>query len=428
MIKRSPFNILPFNSMFIENKLGMRQFATWILVLFLGVWHLNAQAHKPSDSYLEITIPSIEHQSKEEQASNNINQVQAQWDIALRDLDYAIGLDTNSNAEITWQEVSSKQQDIFAYALARLTISSKPYTCDLIPKQLLIDDHTDGAYAVILFAINCKKVIDELNIEYSLFSDIDPTHRGLLKLDFKKNNGKQKSKVNEELKITQTAIFSPDHPSQKFILTTPSRFSEFKEYVTEGVWHIWIGYDHILFLVSLLLPAVLVYSAKSWQPSQSFKTTFVDVLKVVTAFTIAHSITLTLATLHIIELPTRWVEAAIAGSVILAALNNLFPYLLKYRWLAAFAFGLIHGFGFAAVLADLGLQQDVLVLALIGFNIGVEIGQVGILCVFIPLAYLVRKSWFYKYVIFYIGSILIIIIAMAWFVERAFNLTIFQQI
>lgn len=414
--------------MFIKNKLGMRQFATWIIFLLFGLWHLNAQAHKPSDSYLAITIPSIEQQSKEDQASNNIDQAQAQWDIALRDLDYAIGLDTNSNAEITWQEVSSKQQDIFAYALARLTISSNPNTCDLIPKKLLVDDHTDGAYAVIQFVVNCKKVINELNIDYSLFSDIDPTHRGLLKLDFKKNNGKQKSKINEELKITQTAIFSPEHSSQKFILTTPSRLSEFKEYVTEGIWHIWIGYDHILFLISLLLPAVLVYSAKNWQPSQSFKTTFVDVLKVVTAFTIAHSITLTLATLQIIELPTRWVEAAIAASVILAALNNIFPYLLKYRWLAAFVFGLIHGFGFAAVLADLGLQQDVLVLALIGFNIGVEIGQVGILCLLIPLAYLVRKSWFYKYVIFYIGSILIVIISMAWFVERAFNLTIFQQI
>lgn len=378
------------------------------LILFLSLWHGAAYAHKPSDSYLALSV----------QKNINHNTATGQWDIALRDFDYAIGLDANANSEITWQEVLNKQKEIYAYALTRLSIKNNQAACSLLPKQLLVDHHTDGAYAVIKFNVDCKKEINDLNLNYTLFSDLDPSHRGLLKLDYV---AVDKTGLNSK-NYTKTAIFGPDNPTQLFALSAPNRFNEFKEYVLEGIWHIWIGFDHILFLISLLLPAVLVYSAKTWQPAQQFKTTFIDVLKVVTAFTIAHSITLTLATLQVIELPSRWVEAAIAASVILAALNNLFPYLLKRRWLAAFVFGLIHGFGFAAVLADLGLQQGALMVALVGFNVGVEIGQIAILSLFIPAAYVLRKSKFYKIIIFNGGSVLIIIIAAAWFVERAFNL------
>lgn len=402
----------------------MTHFITWsrCLLLLLSLWHSSAYAHKPSDSYLTVNVGNAALQKSKLQ-SIKVLVITAQWDIALRDLDYAIGLDENANGEITWHEVLSKQELIFAYSLARLNITTNQQACMLTPGQLLIDNHTDGAYAVIQLTIDCRKAVDQLSINYSLFSNLDPSHRGLLKLNY--TTSEESGLIKN---LSKTAIFGPDNPAQNFALSTPNRLMEFKEYVIEGIWHIWIGYDHILFLISLLLPAVLVYSAKSWQPSQSFKTTFVDVLKVVTAFTIAHSITLTLATLQIIELPSRWIEAAIAVSVVLAAMNNLFPYLLKRRWLAAFVFGLIHGFGFAAVLADLGLQKGTLMVALIGFNVGVEIGQVVILSVFVPLAYAMRQSWFYKHVIFYGGSTVIALIASAWFAERAFNLTIFSEI
>ena len=380
---------------------------TRCLILLLSLWHGAAYAHKPSDSYLALSVQN-----------NSQNMATGQWDIALRDFDFAIGLDANANSEITWQEVLNKQKAIYSYALARLSIKNNHANCSLLPKQLLIDHHTDGAYAVIKFNVDCKKEINELILNYTLFSDLDQSHRGLLKLDYSTG---EKTGLNTT-NYTKTAIFEPDNPTQSFTLSAPNRLIEFKEYVLEGIWHIWIGFDHILFLISLLLPAVLVYAANTWQPAQQFKTIFIDVLKVVTAFTIAHSITLTLATLQVIELSSRWVEAAIAASVILAALNNIFPYLLKHRWLAAFVFGLIHGFGFAAVLADLGLQQGALMVALVGFNVGVEIGQIAILSLFVPAAFALRKSKFYKIIIFYGGSVLIILIATAWFIERAFNL------
>jgi hypothetical protein len=146
----------------------------------------------------------------------------------------------------------------------------------------------------------------------------------------------------------------------------------------------------------------------------------VDVLKIVTAFTLAHSITLSLATLGVVSLPTRWVESAIAASVVLAALNNVFAVVGGRRWIVAFAFGLIHGFGFASVLSDLGLAQTTLALALVGFNVGVEGGQLVIVAIFLPLAYELRRSRFYTWGVFIGGSLVIAALAGIWFAERAF--------
>ena len=146
------------------------------------------------------------------------------------------------------------------------------------------------------------------------------------------------------------------------------------------------------------------------------------VLRIVTAFTLAHSITLTLATLGVVSLPTRMVEATIAASVVVAALNNVFPLFTGRRWTVAFGFGLVHGFGFASVLADLGLPQGALALALVGFNLGVEAGQLAIVAVFLPLAYALRRTVLYRQGVRIAGSLSIAALAGVWFAERAFNL------
>jgi hypothetical protein len=142
----------------------------------------------------------------------------------------------------------------------------------------------------------------------------------------------------------------------------------------------------------------------------------------ISAFTVAHSITLALAALSVVSLPSRLVESAIAASVVLAALNNLSPVVQRGRWLVAFAFGLIHGFGFASVLADLGLPQEGLLLALVGFNLGVEAGQLCVVAAFLPLAYAMRHTWMYRRMIVVGGSAVIVLIAALWMVERVFDL------
>jgi hypothetical protein len=195
-----------------------------------------------------------------------------------------------------------------------------------------------------------------------------------------------------------------------------------KQYIVEGVWHIWIGFDHILFLLSLLLPAVLVRREQHWEPAPSLKGSLFEVLKVVTAFTLAHSITLSLAVLGVITLPSRFVESVIAASVVVAALNNLRGTVDRRRWVMAFVFGLVHGFGFASVLADLGLPQGALALALVGFNLGVEIGQLAIVAAFLPAAYLLRGTAFYRIGVLRVGSLAVAVLASWWLVQRAFNL------
>jgi hypothetical protein len=372
----------------------MRAALCVVLALLAG----EAAAHKPSDSYLSISVDGA--------------AVRGQWDIALRDLDFAIGLDSNGDGEITWGELRARHNEIAAYALARLTVALDGAPCPLRAIEHLVDHHSDGAYAVMRFEAQCARNGVALELGYNLFFDLDPQHKGLLRLEY--------------AGITRTAIFSPDTARQRFELKRPSLATQFIDYGREGVWHIWIGFDHILFLLSLLLPAVLVplrlNGKAGWEAVERFRPALWDVFKIVTAFTVAHSITLSLAALGVITLPTRLTESAIALSVILAALNNIFPLFQRRRWMVAFAFGLIHGFGFASVLADLGLPRDALLLALVGFNLGVEAGQLAIVSAFLPVAYWLRRTMLYQRVVFLGGSGLICLLASKWFIERAFNL------
>jgi len=200
-----------------------------------------------------------------------------------------------------------------------------------------------------------------------------------------------------------------------------SPLAQFLDYLSEGIRHIWIGGDHILFVVSLLLPAVLVFRNLEWKSAEHFRDSVWDVFKVVTSFTIAHSITLSLAALSVISLPSRLVESTIALSVVLAALNNLVPVVAERRWAVAFGFGLIHGFGFASVLTDLGLPQGSLLLALVGFNGGVELGQLAVVSAFLPVAYALRASWLYRRLVFAGGSAAIALVASIWLAERVFD-------
>ena len=192
-------------------------------------------------------------------------------------------------------------------------------------------------------------------------------------------------------------------------------------FVWRGIEHIWTGYDHILFLIALLLPAVLRWHEHRWDGAAAFRPVVINVLKIVTAFTVAHSITLALASLKIVTLPSRWVESVIAASVVLAAANNLIPLFRERSWIVAFGFGLVHGFGFASALTEGGLPTTGLVIALIGFNLGVEIGQLAIVTVFIPITYQLRQSAGYRNVALRAGSVAVMVIASIWMAERMFG-------
>jgi len=236
-------------------------------------------------------------------------------------------------------------------------------------------------------------------------------------------------------------VLGPTTPIATLDLRTPDRWSQFKSFTVDGIWHIWTGPDHLFFILSLLLPAVL-YRANSpeglrvaaadpgiprdtgWVPVPRLGRSMLELIKVISGFTVSHSATLTLSVLGYVDLPSRFVESGIALSILLAAANNVVPVVTRRAWVVAFAFGLIHGLGFASALAGLSLPPAAMAVSLGGFSLGVELGQESIVLPFLPLAFLVRRTRFYQVGVVRIGSMLIMAVATLWFVQRAFDLAV----
>jgi hypothetical protein len=239
-------------------------------------------------------------------------------------------------------------------------------------------------------------------------ADIDPSHRGLL--TFKAGG------------VAQTAVLGGASAPLTLDVAHPSPWRTFAEYLQAGIWHILSGIDHLLFLLSLLLPAVLLRSHGRWQPVPTARSAFLGIVRVVTAFTGAHSITLALAAFDIIRLPSRLTESAIAASIIVAALNNIVPVVTSARARIAFTFGLLHGFGFASVLSDMGLPDGARLLSLLAFNVGIECGQLAVVLLVMPLVYKVRCGTMYRRVVLPAGSAAVAVLAAVWLAQRAFAL------
>ncbi len=175
-------------------------------------------------------------------------------------------------------------------------------------------------------------------------------------------------------------------------------------FVLLGIEHILTGYDHLLFLLGLLL------RGGSW----------LALAKIITAFTLAHSVTLALAVLDIAVLPDRLVEAVIALSIAFVAAENIFlKPVVSRRWVVSFCFGLVHGFGFSSALRELGLPTHGLALALFGFNLGVELGQGMVVALALPLLALIRRTGWERRMV-WSSSLAILLVGVVLFVERAF--------
>lgn len=248
----------------------------------------------------------------------------------------------------------------------------------------------DRQFAVMNLNYELEQTPQKLILDYNMFlDDSDPSHANYATINL---DGKQ-----------QEAILT--YESRELEIGEATFFQATTQFLTLGLQHIFTGYDHILFVISLL------FGAK----------TIKNILALVTAFTIAHSITLFLATLEIVQLPSRFVESAIALSIIYVALINIFNTESKQQPWLAFGFGLIHGFGFAGILSEMRLEGNHLVTSLLSFNIGIEIGQLIIVLLVFPILLWLNKLTFkpVKWVI--PGtSVAILAFGLVWFIERAF--------
>lgn len=360
-----------------------------LVAFLLLLWScLPAHAHTLSVSHLDVEVPA------------GGAPVRVELDLSIRDLALTVPLDGNRDEQVTWGELSDARERIDAVVGSGLVLSTRRGDCELKPAGLATRRYDDGAYAALQYAAHCPSA-DALQIHYTLMMDRDPQHRALVTI----RRGDQ-----------VTAAIA--HAGATRIDTAMERRPPLLEFLREGVHHILIGYDHLAFLISLLLPAALVRVAGRWQPAPTFRSGFLHVLGIVTAFTVAHSVTLSLAALGWVTPASRWVEAAIAASVLLAALNNLWPVVTRRLWVVGFGFGLIHGFGFAGALGELGLPDGARLLALLGFNLGVELGQIAVVCAALPLLFAVRrKAWYPRWVMPML-TLGIAALAVYWLLQR----------
>jgi len=398
-----------------ENALsrGRQGFVLGLMLSLITV--VSAYAHTASTAFLQL--------------SETHDQITAQLELPLRDLDDLLGLDENDDGQLTWGELKARQTELIAYVQSHFQWSAGS---ELLPFQfatILINDRSGEGYAALQFTTQAPEQAEPLNLRYQLLFDRDPLHRCLIRW-----TGNTESPGDESAIL----VLSPDRPSAT-VTRKPGPKSGFTSFLREGVHHIWTGYDHLLFLLTLLLPAVLLRTDLGWAPAPNFGRVLGEVLKVVTAFTVAHSLTLGLAVFEVVSLPSRFVESTIAASIIVAALTNLRPARARCvhpadlyvapspnrwpaPWALTFVFGLIHGFGFASVLGELDLPRSQLAVPLFGFNAGVELGQLGCVALFLPLAYWLRSTRFYRNGALPLGSIAIILLAAGWLVERSLGL------
>lgn len=380
----------------------LRVLLSWLVLMTIAG---AAQAHKSSDSYLQIDATG--------------KALAVRWDIALRDLDNALDIDTNDDGKLTWGEVKAAWPRIERYAMARLRIEG----CPLRQTGQALERRNDGAYAVMFLASDCL-LARAPRISYTLFRDVDPTHRGIAKVQ----------RTGEPLALIlldptrdasagpagSVAVNASANSGTSASAVATGRWA----FLREGVRHILGGYDHVLFLLCLLLPSVMRRTAQGWQPVERLSQAVWPVLGLVSAFTVAHSITLTLAATKVVSLPSAVIEPAIAVTIILAALDNVWPIFPVKRAVVAFLFGLVHGFGFAGVLAELNLPTMQFVWALLQFNVGLELGQLMIVVSVTGALFLLRNRPQYRGWAIRGGSLAAMLVGALWLIERTANVSI----
>lgn len=369
------------------------------LGLLLIATGIPLHGHQSSDSFLLIdrtSSPPIIH-----------------WEIAVRDLDLALELDEDSDGAVTWGELSAQRSELERFAVSRTHVHLDGAPMALRMTNLQVVFRESLAFTRLSFEVHGDPSRSSLSPGHEerwsfgadLLGDLDTQHRTL-------------ARAHGGGFPDQLAVLSPSHPVMELDVEKSTRGARWGSVLWHGVEHIVTGVDHVLFLVALLLPGVMRFRAGEWRGADSWRGCLGSVARVVTAFTVAHSITFVLASIGWVRLPSKGVESVIALSVVVASVNNLRPFLPEHGSWMPFGFGLIHGFGFAGPLEDLGLRGWELGEALLGFNLGVELGQLGIALLVLPVAFTLRFTQFYRRFTLPVGSAFIACVALVWLAER----------
>lgn len=344
------------------------------------------------------------------------SQLKGDVEINVRDLARLLGYNLDPEATITKEAIAPYSSQLEQYISERFSISTADGTLPMSVGPVSARSFEEGNFVMVRFTAGDGSTLGEtVTVRDELFLDQNRQHRGILLI-------RSNLRTGDEFEEREALVFSSFSNEHELNLDDPPRLLTRLQFIWQGMLHIFVGIDHVLFLVVLLFTAVLVRKDQAWAPSESFNMAFWNVLKIVTLFTIAHSVTLFLAGLGYLRLPSRLVESIIALSIIVVAINNLIGRFDSKKLWIILAFGLFHGLGFASVMAELPFRMVNLLGVVLFFNVGVELGQIVIVAAVFPLLYAMRGSRFYVPGVVVGGSLVIAAIAGLWLVQRAFNL------
>lgn len=370
------------------------------LILVAALLPGMAWAHQDDWSYIWISVFE--------------DRITAEVQLPAEELSEILGMPLTSERPLTEAEEAA----IAAYSREHFAIGVDQAEFPLKFESIELPYIEVGEYAVVKLRFDTPQPVpDRISIRYSAIFHEFPDIRG----GFHVQNNYKTGLADNHRQIAH--IFGPDRETWNLNLDNPVWTEQFKNFVREGVIHIWIGFDHILFLIGLLLTSVVVREGRTWIAVPELKSALWQVVAIVTVFTVAHSITLAMALKGWIVLPSRLVESIIALSIIAVVVDNFYSIFGRWKWVVVFAFGLFHGMGFASILETFTTDFNSKLIGLIGFNIGVELGQLAIVLAVFPLLYLVRNMN-YQRLLLQPGSAVIGLVAGWWFVSRAFDLNV----
>ncbi|WP_347330305.1 HupE/UreJ family protein [Marinimicrobium locisalis] len=369
----------------------------FVCLLILAGLSGVSNAHQLSTAYLNASVDAT-------------GQVALEWQARFYDLHRALTLDRDGDGELRWGDVLDRADSVEQYVREHLILARGDHECQLAFSQRWeVERHFQEGYLVIPIRAQCP-LAGDFTLSYRALFEQQNNHK--LIVTFRKAGDAVNAPGS-----AQTRVMDEGRQMIAIADAGGSVFKTIVEFVKEGVIHIWVGLDHILFLLALLLTCVLVRERGHWHREPNNRRVVANAFWVVTAFTLAHSVTLTATALGWVTPSSQWVEVVIALSVVLAALNNVFP-VIRRLFGITFLFGLIHGFGFAGVLGELGVPPDQAVPTVLAFNLGVEIGQLSIVLLLLPVLMAARHyRWYAKYLMPGL-SLSVAAVAALWVFER----------
>lgn len=379
---------------------------TCLFCILLNWQPPSAIAHGTDQSYLYFQIGE--------------STITARLELPIKNLNQVLDLGFEPDKRIGADKVDPLIDQIRAYADGKTQVDCAPQSCELIPTDHGYLNTHQSQFLLLNYELTGFDTLPEsLQVTHDSLMVEQPDNINMVLIDQNWRTGT----FAEESNI----IFVLEEPGQmrSLDLTQGGLIQGFVGVVKLAMNHILEGTDHILFLFAMLLPSVLRRpDGSKWQPVGTFSAAFWSMVKMATAFTVGHIITISLSSIGIVSLPGRLVESVIAASIGLVALEIFFPIFRQRLWIVLFVFGLFHGFGFAEILGERGVTSQNALLSLFGFNLGIEIGQLIIIALVFPVLYLLRRQWFYAGWMLRISGLFLAAVSLYWFIERAFAINL----